>query len=70
MITTEIEALENAVNYLKLDGLAVIEYHQEDKRKTNKKYFLSLNGTVHSPVLGYEQMNHFILGMIKMKELC
>lgn len=70
MATTEIEALKNAVNYLKLDGLAIIEHQTQDKRKTNKKYFLSLNGTTHSPVLGYEQMNHFILGMIKMKQLC
>lgn len=70
MATTEIAALKNAVEYLKLNGLDVLEHYTQDKRKTNKKYFLSLNGTCQSPVLGYEQMNHFILGMIKMKQLC
>ena len=44
MVTTEIAALKNAVEYLKLNGLTVLEHYTQDKRKTNKKYFLSLNG--------------------------
>lgn len=62
---TELEALQNAANVI---GLQVKEYIQNDKRKSIKKYFL-LNdiGTV-SPVLDYENMNHFILGWINCKK--
>lgn len=56
---TEHEALQNAANSLEL---FVHEKHNEDKRKTVKKFFLTQSGTTVSPTLDYENMNHFILG--------
>lgn len=63
MKTTELEALQNAADGV---GLIVNEKYIQDKRKTVKKYFLwhGRHGTV-SPVLNYDQMNHFILGWIR-----
>lgn len=69
MQLNEIEALNNAVTNSRIEGLKVIEYYHQDKRKTGKKYFLSFNGASISPTLYYEQMNHFILGMIKANEI-
>ena len=58
---TELQALQNAANFF--NGI-VHEYYQEDKRRTTKKFYLTLWGSSlrTSPVLDYEQMNHFILG--------
>lgn len=67
---TEISALENAVRSVGINGLAVHEKYQEDKRKTAKMYFLTYNGTSISPVLDYENMNHFILGLSRGLKLC
>lgn len=69
---TELESLQNAANYFR--NLEVRQYHAEDKRKTMKRYFLVINdgqkpATTISPVLDYEQLNHFILGMIKLHQL-
>ena len=64
MQMTELEALQNHANYFQ--NLSVREKFQEDKRKTTKKYFLvdEITGKSISPVLDYEQLNHFILGMV------
>lgn len=67
IINHELTALQNAANNIK--GLTVTEYYFQDKRKTNRKYFLSYNGTGISPTLIYTELNIFILGMIKAKEL-
>ena len=57
---TELQALQNASTGL---SLTVHEKYTQDKRKTVGRYFLTdRNGTTVSPVLDYEQMNHFILG--------
>ena len=61
-IMTELQALENAVKSVGLNGLQVHEYMQTDKRKTTKLYFLTHLGSAISPRLDYENMNHFILG--------
>ena len=60
---TELQALENAVKSVELNGLQVHEYAQTDKRKTIKLYFLNHFGSTISPRLDYENMNHFILGL-------
>jgi hypothetical protein len=70
MNTTEknilmLEALQNAVNYQKVDGLKIQPYIENDKRKKESRFVLSLNGTCISPVLNYDNMNHFILGFGK-----
>jgi hypothetical protein len=56
---TELEALQNAAN---LSGLTIHEKPFEDKRKTAKKYFAQRGTNTVSPVLDYENLNHFLLG--------
>lgn len=56
---TEIESLQNAANDL---GIVIHQKQYEDKRQKIKKYFATINGTTTSPVLDYENMNHFLLG--------
>lgn len=60
----EIEALQNAANMV---NMVVHEKYQEDKRRTTRKYFATLNGISVSPVLDYECLNYFLLGYIKAK---
>ena len=61
-MNTEKESLQNAANQVEL---LIHEKYQDDKRKTKKMYFATKNGFSVSPVLDYEQLNHFILGWIK-----
>jgi hypothetical protein len=61
----ELQALQNAANSVKLPGLGVKEKFTDDKRRTVRYFFLTLNGTSISPVLDYDNMNHFILGFIR-----
>jgi hypothetical protein len=64
---TELQALQNAIS--SLPKVQVYEKQFEDKRKTTKKYYLTFNGGTISPVLDYENLNHFILGFSKAKNL-
>ena len=57
--TTEIEALQNFANRLKLE---IQIHYKDDKRIKTTKYFALCNGYVSSPPLDYENMNHFLLG--------
>lgn len=56
---TELEALQNAANSLEID---IKEKQEQDKRKTVNRFFAMFKGKSVSPVLDYEQMNHFLLG--------
>lgn len=67
--TAQLNALNNAVVSMNLEGLEVRQHIQHDNRKKIGKFFLILNGTSISPTLNYDNMNHFILGMIKMQNL-
>ena len=64
----EIQALQNAADSVQLSGLQVHAKIFEDKRKS-KKYFLQYGSRTLSPVLDYSNMNSFILGIIRAKEL-
>ena len=64
-----LQALTNAANSTDLPELKVYERYSQDKRKTVAKYFLQLGKNSISPVLDYENMNHFILGFSKAKKL-
>lgn len=66
---TELESLQNAIISGNLQNLMVYERPFEDKRKTNKKYYLTLNGATISPTIDYDNMNHFILGFSKAVKL-
>ena len=69
----EFEALKNAVNNHELTALNLSIYEKifEDKRRTTKKFFLhnNITGETISPILDYEQMNHFINGFAKAKNM-
>lgn len=65
MENKQLEALNNAAKTI---GGVVHEKVFEDRRKTSKYYFLTINNVTQSPVLNYENMNHFLLGWIKSKE--
>lgn len=62
----ELHLLQNAADYV---GCKVVEHHFDDKRKSIERYFLTHDNVRISPILDYEQMNYFILGMIRQKEL-
>ena len=64
----EIQALQNAADSVKLPGLQVHAKIFEDKRKS-KKYFLQYGKNTLSPVLDYSNMNSFILGINRAKEI-
>ncbi len=66
---THLEALTNAVKSTNLEGLKVHEKYNEDKRRTVKKFYLTLHHTTLSPILNYDNMNHFILGFSKAKKV-
>ena len=66
---TQLQALQNAANSTKLEGLNLHEQPFNDKRRTTPMFFLSLNGTSISPVLNYDNMNHFILGFARSNEI-
>lgn len=65
----ELESLNNAVVNMNLEGLEVLQYIQHDNRKKVGKFYLRLQGTSISPVLDFDKMNHFLLGMNRMKEI-
>ena len=67
--TTQLEALNNAVSYYGLKNVILHEKQYSDKRKKVSKFFLQDGAKTISPVLDYNEMNHFILGMGTMQKL-
>ncbi len=72
--TSDLEALQNAINYHNLPKMNLSIHEKcffEDKRKTVKMFFLhnDKTGETISPVLNYENMNHFILGFARAKKM-
>ena len=63
------EALENALNWFGLKNVILHEKQYSDKRKKVSKFFLQQGAETISPVLDYNEMNHFILGMGTMQKL-
>ena len=66
---TQLEALNNALQYLGLKNINLHEKQYNDKRKKVSKFFLQQGVKTISPVLDYNEMNHFILGMGAMQKL-
>lgn len=67
MQLTELQALQNSADDL---GLTVHQKYINDKRKTIGLYFANKGNETVSPVLDYEQLNHFLLGWRKcLKQL-
>ena len=66
---TQLEALNNAVSYFGFKNIILHEKQYSDKRKKVSKFFLQQGAETISPVLDYNEMNHFILGMGTMQKL-
>ncbi len=66
---TQLEALNNAVSYLGLKNVILHQKQYSDKRKKVSKFFLQDGAKTISPVFDYNEMNHFILGMVTMQKL-
>ena len=66
---TQLEALNNAVSHFGLKNVILHEKQYSDKRKKVSKFFLQDGAKTISPVLDYNEMNHFILGMGTMQKL-
>ena len=67
--TAQLNALNNALNSFGLKNINLHEKQYSDKRKKVSKFFLQNGAKTISPVLDYNEMNHFILGMGAMQEL-
>ena len=67
--TTQLEALNNALNYFGFKNINLHEKQYNDKRKRVSKFFLQQGAKTISPVLNYNEMNCFILGMGAMQRL-
>ena len=65
----QMEALENALSYFGFKNVILHEKQYSDKIKKVSKFFLQQGALTISPVLDYNEMNHFILGMGAMQEL-
>ena len=63
------QALQNALNSFGLKNVILHEKQYSDKRKKVSKFFLQDGAKTISPVLDYNEMNHFILGMGTMQKL-
>ena len=66
---TQLDALNNALNYFGFKNINLYEKQYSDKRKKVSKFFLQQGDNRISPVLDYNEMNHFILGMGAMQKL-
>ena len=63
------EALENALNSFGLTNLTLYPKISVDKREKTPKFFLNHCFNTISPVLDYENMNSFIMGMGASKRI-
>ena len=66
---TQLEALNNSLSYFGLKNIILHEKQYSDKRKKVSKFFLQDGAKTISPLLDYNEMNHFILGMGTMQKL-
>ena len=65
----QMEALENALNSFRLNNLTIYPKISEDKREKKPKFFLNNGFQTISPVLDYENMNIFIMGIVASKKI-
>ena len=66
---TQLEALNKGLSYFGLKNVILHEKQYSDKRKKVSKFFLQDGAKTISPVLDYNEMNCFILGMSEMQKL-
>ena len=63
------EALENALNSFGLNNLTIHPKISVDKREKKPKFFLNNGFQTISPILSYENMNCFIMGIAANKRI-
>lgn len=63
------EALENHLRAVNVKSLKIHQKQVCDKRKTVHKFFIQNGKHTISPALNYNDMNHFLLGMTRAKQL-
>ena len=63
------EALQNALNSFGLTNLTLYPKISVDKREKKPKFFLNFGVQTISPVLDFENMNCFIMGMGAYKRI-
>lgn len=62
-------ALENHLSCIGNNKLKIHQHISTDKRKTTAKFFIQNGSHTLSPALKYEELNLFILGMTRAKQL-
>ena len=67
--STQLDALNNSLSYFGFKNINLRQKQYSDKRKKVSKFFLQQGAKTISPVLDYNEMNHFILGMATMQNL-
>ena len=67
--STQLDALNNSLSYFGFKNINLHEKQYSDKRKKVSKFFLQQGAKTISPVLNYNEMNNFILGMRTMQNL-
>ena len=65
----QMEALENALNGFGLNNLTIYPKIPEDKREKKPKFFLNNGFKTISPILTYQEMNIFIMGIGASKRI-
>ena len=65
----QLDALNNSLSYFGSKNINLYEKQYSDKRKKVSKFFLQQGAKTISPVLTYNEMNNFILGMRTMQNL-
>ena len=65
----QLDALNNSLSYFGFKNINLHEKQYSDKRKKVSKFFLRQGAKTISPVLNYNEMNNFILGMGTMQKL-
>ena len=63
------EALQNALNSFGLTNLTIYPKISEDKRLKTPKFFLNNGLKTISPILSYQEMNLFIMGIGAYKRI-
>ena len=65
----QMEALENILNSFGLTNLTLYPKIPEDKREKKPKFFLNFGFQTISPILTYQEMNCFIMGIGASKKI-
>ena len=67
--STQLDALNNSLNYFGFKNINLHEKQYSDKRKKVSKFFLQQGAKTISPALNYNEMNNFIAGMRTMQNI-